>query len=88
MCFFLFGGGAERPGSNPKVHHTPMDSIGEVLLVPGIEGLLCVLRVLKDAQQVPVAEGVDGLQGLPSKNGEGGRGGGRFLKGTLFLGGV
>ena len=32
-----------------------------VLLVPGIEGLLGIGLVLKDAQQVAVAEGIDGL---------------------------
>ena len=32
-----------------------------ILLVPGIEGLLGIGLVLKDAQQVAVAEGIDGL---------------------------
>ena len=36
-----------------------------VFLVPGVEGLLGIRLVLKDAQQVTVAEGIDGLGQAP-----------------------
>ena len=33
-----------------------------VLLVPGIEGLLGIILVLEDTQQVTIAKGIDGLK--------------------------
>lgn len=33
-----------------------------VLLVPGVEGLLGIILVLEDTQQVAIAKGIDGLK--------------------------
>ena len=62
-CYVATSNPLVPPGS-PWFRWVPVGSLSPglfVLLVPGIEGLLSISLVLKDAQQVAIAEGINGL---------------------------